>query len=168
MGLLAALARTAVDNARRSLDDVQHAVAERRAIAPVDDGPAGTLVTLPREECELLLTEGCVGRLAYVARSGVPDVVPVNYVWHDGAVLIRSAPGPKLQAAERRELVAFEIDRVDEETATGWSVVIAGRAERVPPEEAARLPLPEPWSHSSHRRYLIRVRASRVSGRRIL
>ena len=167
MGLLAALARTAVDNARRSLDDLQRTVAERKTIAPAEGGPHGTVAALPREECELLLAEGCVGRLAYVARSGVPDIVPVNYLWHDGTLLIRSGPGPKLQAADRRELVAFEVDLVDEESWTGWSVVVAGRLERVPPEEVGRLPLPQPWSNG-HRRHVIRVQASRVSGRRIL
>jgi len=167
VSLLSALARTAVDNARRSLDELQRTVAERTSIAPVDGGPPGTITTLPREECELLLAEGCVGRLAYVARAGVPEVTPVNYLWHDGAVLIRSGPGPKLQAADRRETVAFEIDHVDEESCTGWSVVVAGRASRVAPEEAARLPLPQPWSDGT-RRHVIRVDAARVSGRRIL
>jgi nitroimidazol reductase NimA-like FMN-containing flavoprotein (pyridoxamine 5'-phosphate oxidase superfamily) len=167
VSLFTALARTAADNARRSLDDLQRTVAERRTIAPVDHGPTGALTTLPVEECQLLLAEGCVGRFAYIARSGAPDVLPVNYLWHDGALLIRSGPGPKLQAAERKELVAFEIDHIDEETCTGWSVVVAGRAAKVAPEAVAALPLPEPWSNGT-RRYVIRVEASRISGRRIL
>lgn len=167
MSLFAALARTAVDNARRSLDELQRTVSERRTITPVDHGPSGALTTLPVEQCQLLLAEGCVGRLAYIARSGVPDVVPVNYLWHDGHILIRSGPGPKLQAAERKECVAFEIDHVDEETCTGWSVVVAGRSSRVTPEAVGRLPLPEPWSNGV-RRYVIRIEASRISGRRIL
>jgi nitroimidazol reductase NimA-like FMN-containing flavoprotein (pyridoxamine 5'-phosphate oxidase superfamily) len=61
-----------------------------------------------------------------VARAGVPDVVPVNYalVGHD--VIIRSGPGPKLQAAERQDVVAFEVDDIDRRTEEGWSVVVVG------------------------------------------
>lgn len=167
MGLLAALARNAVNNARNSLDEFQHTAADRLTVAPVERGEHGDIATLSVPECLLLLAEGSVGRLAYVASSGVPEIVPVNYVWHDGTILIRSGPGPKLQAAERGEMVSFEIDRLDEEDGTGWSVVAAGRAARLRPEQAARLTLPLPWA-TGRRRYVISVAASRVSGRRLL
>jgi hypothetical protein len=170
MGLLTALARDAASNARASLVDLRRAVDERRLTAPIDHtdgGEHGDLEALTVPECELLLAEESVGRVAYIARSGTPDIAPVNYVWVDGGVLVRSGPGPKLQAADRREIVAFEIDRFDEPTQTGWSVVLVGRAQRVPPEQIAELVLPEPWANGP-RRYVIRIEAQRISGRRIL
>lgn len=81
----------------------------------------------------------------------------------DRLVLTAGAgPGPKLQAAERRELVAFEVDDVDEEAHTGISVVVVGRASREPDEEDG----PTPWADGP-RRHLVRIRPTRVSGRRL-
>ena len=116
-------------------------------------------------ECLELLASRTVGRLAYVARAGTPDIVPVNYRYVDGRVVIRSAPGPKLQAAERRERVALEVDELDEETRSGWSVVVHGRAtvlrpEHEPPEGAV------PWAPGP-RRHVLQVVPERVTGRRL-
>ena len=167
MSLFTALATHALDNARRSLDDLREAIGDRRTAAPVDPGDSGDLTALSLDECAYLLGEGRVGRLAYVARSGTPDIVPVNYLWQDGIVLIRSGPGPKLQAAERGEIVAFEIDDVDHETQKGWSVVVIGKAEKVHVAELSESALPEPWANGP-RPHVIRIQARRISGRRIV
>ena len=37
--------------------------------------------------------------------------------------------GAKLSAAEGRNLVTFEADEYDEQSRSGWSVVVTGRAE---------------------------------------
>jgi nitroimidazol reductase NimA-like FMN-containing flavoprotein (pyridoxamine 5'-phosphate oxidase superfamily) len=119
---------------------------------------------MTREEAVELLAANTVGRFAYVARHGAPDVVPVNYAWSDGAILIRSGPGPKLQAAQRGECVAFEVDELDVDRRTGRSVVVSGRAcvvVRHPGEDD-----PDPWADGP-RRHLIRIVPSRVDGRRI-
>ena len=81
-------------------------------------------------------------------------------------VLIRSGPGPKLQAAERQELVAFEVDDLDEDGRSGWSVVIHGRASRLPWSEQQLDLAGSPWA-TGPRRQLIRIRPRRVIGRRI-
>ena len=164
--------RTALDNARRAAQEIAGLVAERRVLAGSLDEPspaAGDLARLTPAQCRDLLTTRSIGRLAYVARAGVPDIVPVNYVRAGGALFVRTAAGPKLQAAERREVVAFEVDEIDEISHTGWSVVVTGRAGRITAAEAARTggPAPSPWARGP-RRHTIRIAVERLDGRRLL
>ena len=164
------LTRGALDNARSAGDLITQAVADRRALAPSDGDAApahGDLALLDEEECLRLLAGRTVGRLAYVARAGTPDIAPVNYVLHGRDVLVRSGPGPKLQAAERREVVAFEVDDLDDDAQTGWSVVVVGRSRRLEPHELQGVALPEPWS-TGPRRHVVAIRPSRLSGRRLV
>lgn len=164
--MFGSLARGALYNARRSLDDISRAVSDRRSVQR-EESHAGDLVRLPEQECLQLLEESSIGRLAYLSRPGTPDVVPVNYVWYDGSVWIRTAPGPKLQAAERRERVAFEVDRIDEVAQTGSSVVVVGRLQVAGPGQLPPGIGPEPWSHGT-RRHVIKIVPRRVEGRRVL
>jgi len=91
----------------------------------------------------------------------------VNYVVHGEDVLIRSGPGPKLQAAERGDLVAFEVDDIDEAAHRGWSVVVHGKARRLSPADVQHLPVDaQPWAVGP-RSHVIQVQAHRVTGRRL-
>jgi hypothetical protein len=170
--LVSSLGGSAVDNARQAVASLAQQIAERRSLAPSAPGlplGPGEMATLPREECLDLLRGKTVGRMAYVARAGVPDIAPVNYVLSGSDVLVRSGPGPKLQAAERRELVAFEVDDVDDEASTGWSVVLVGRAQRLTPAQLQSLDegeLPVPWV-AGPRHGVIRIRPTRITGRRL-
>lgn len=151
----------AVDNARRALEEVRRSIGERAALR---EAGYRSLEDLAPEDAIALLERQAVGRFAYVARAGVPDVVPVNYVWRDGAVLLRTGPGPKLQAAQRGEVVAFEVDEIDLDSRTGCSVVVVGRASVVPSADEADGP--QPWA-SGPRRHLVRIAPTRIAGRRI-
>jgi pyridoxamine 5'-phosphate oxidase-like protein len=129
---------------------------------------------LPRPECLRLLAvaakaEG-VGRLGIStatdeAPNEAPIVVPVNFRFHDGEVLVRLGAGFLSGAADGR-LVAFEVDRVDRSTGEAWSVLVRGLARLlVPPEdqllEATARPLvPEPGDLA------MTVRPDLVTGRR--
>jgi len=164
--MFGSLVRGAVGNARRSLDEISRAVADRRSVQH-EESHIGDLVRLPLEECLQLLEESSIGRLAYLPRPGSPDVVPVNFLWYDGSIWVRTAPGPKMQAAERRDRVAFEVDRVDEATQTGWSVVVVGRLQVADPGQLPAGVGPEPWSRGT-RRHVIRLDPQRIEGRRVL
>lgn len=67
---------------------------------------------LSRSEIDELLARHHVGRIAYTFRDRV-DVEPINYVYHDGWVYLRTAPGSKLTTLVRHPWVAFEVDEVD-------------------------------------------------------
>ena len=87
---------------------------------------ATQLVDLSEPRCWELSATQSVGRLA-VSINGAPDVFPVNFAVDDGRLLIRTAPGTKLAAAIGR-MVAFEVDVLDPQRRTGWSVVFRGPA----------------------------------------
>jgi nitroimidazol reductase NimA-like FMN-containing flavoprotein (pyridoxamine 5'-phosphate oxidase superfamily) len=162
----------ALTNAREATVSIALAVVDRLVITEElddDNDEPGALHALSRTECYDLLHSTSVGRFAYVARPGVPDIVPVNYALDGDDLLVRSGPGPKLQAAERREVVAIEVDEIDPEHRIGRSVVVVGRAERLAAKDAKALDerLAEtPWA-AGPRRHVIRVRPTRVTGRRL-
>ena len=123
---------------------------------------------LTPDECRKLLAEHHLGRLALVDQDG-PVVFPVNYVFHRLAVVFRTDPGTKLDAAACGARVAFEVDAVDEANGTGWSVLVRGEAVAVTdPAELRRLralPL-YPWAPGDRAHY-VRILPSVVSGRLI-
>ena len=85
---------------------------------------------LSRDECERLLREHTVGRVAWNAADG-PLLLPVNYAYYNRPIVFRTMPYGVMSQLARRTYVAFEIDGVDEEVRTGWSVLVRGPAERV-------------------------------------
>ncbi|WP_062347175.1 pyridoxamine 5'-phosphate oxidase family protein [Herbidospora yilanensis] len=126
------------------------------------------LSVLSREECLRLLATTPIGRLVFTFRA-LPAVQPVNYVLDGETVVIRTAIGSRLAAATRDAVVAFEIDDIDRETGSGWSVTVLGHARGVTaPEEVARLsalPL-MPWAPSAFDHF-VTLSTDEVSGRRI-
>jgi hypothetical protein len=164
--------RGAVSNARKAAGDLAAAVAQRALLtsalldpATEEDEP-GALRWMGRQEALELLATQSVGRLGYIARAGVPDIVPVNYVLDGEDILISSGPGPKLQAAERGDTVVFEVDDLDPVNRTGWSVVVHGQARHLTGAEAQPAVSPRPWA-SGPRNRLICIRTRRVTGRRL-
>lgn len=83
---------------------------------------------LTTAECWSLLEGEKIGRLAVTRTDGTPDIFPVNFVAHEGAVYIRSAPDAKVVSLDARPAAAFEIDGHDDDGA--WSVVVRGTAVR--------------------------------------
>lgn len=170
--MLTRLVTTAVSNARRAALDLARSNSERFVLQPKTEEtgtPAhGDLHRLSREECLQLVASRRVGRFAYVESARALDVVPVNYVSRpDGTILFRSGPGPKLSAADRRDVVAFQVDDIDESGEAGWSVLVTGRARRLSEAEADRLhDLPTPWA-SGPRRHTVLIEPSRIEGRRL-
>lgn len=113
-----------------------------------------------------LIRGAAVGRLAVIV-EGRPDIFPVNHVVDHSSVVFRSGAGTKLAAAVGRE-VAFEADGYDPDTATAWSVVVKGEAQRVSRLydvlEAIELPI-FPW-HGGVKPYFVRIEPESVTGRR--
>ncbi|HZQ59540.1 MAG TPA: pyridoxamine 5'-phosphate oxidase family protein [Acidimicrobiales bacterium] len=82
------------------------------------------LEPLSREMCETLLASGSIGRLAVVI-DDQPHIVPVNYVADGATIVFRTAPGTVLTETALQR-VAFEVDGIDEERRSGWSVTVHG------------------------------------------
>jgi uncharacterized protein len=127
------------------------------------------LEVLDRDACLALLAGEDVGRLA-MGTGGAPLVFPVNYALDGETVVFRTDPGTKLDRAERGR-VAFEIDGLDRQARTGWSVVVTGRLEEVTHYDAAafervrRLPV-EPWA-AGEKGHWLRLVPSQITGRRV-
>ncbi len=130
------------------------------------------MLELPREECLRLLASHSFGRLAVSMGERAPVLRPVNYLFDDASqsVVFRTAVGSGFHALLRSVEGTFEIDGVEEHARTGWSVIMSGVAEEVTnPNEVSRLDgldldswAPGPKAH------WMRIRASNVSGRRIV
>ena len=71
-----------------------------------------TFGELTTEEAHALLARNHVGRIAYTFHNRV-DIEPISYVFADGAIYMRTAPGTKLATLAHVPWVAFEVDEVD-------------------------------------------------------
>ena len=93
-------------------------------MTPVPDSAAPTVRDLTRAECEEVLARNHVGRIAFSYHDHV-DIEPIHYVYADGWIYGRTAPGSKLRTLAHNRWLAFETDEV--EGAFAWrSVVIKG------------------------------------------
>ena len=101
-------------------------------MSPYPTDHAGSEI-LPFDECLQLLASVPVGRVGFVA-DGEVVVLPVNHVVDGQDVIFRTAYGSKVAAAGGQDRTAFEADHYNEQTRSGWSVLVNGRAEVVDAE----------------------------------
>jgi nitroimidazol reductase NimA-like FMN-containing flavoprotein (pyridoxamine 5'-phosphate oxidase superfamily) len=125
---------------------------------------------LSDDECASLLASRQVGRLAFAA-DGEIEIFPVAFVLDGSAVVLRTGLGTKLSAALDHSTVAFEVDRFEPASRSGWSVVIKGTCEEVVDAATlARLETTgfENWLEFPHRSDAyrwVRIRPYSVTGR---
>lgn len=131
--------------------------------------PTGrALRRLPVADCLALLSRCGVGRLAFT-HGPTPVIIPVNFALDGTALVLRTADGTLLAGLPDGEGVALQVDHVDFDYHTGWSVLVRGRLDRIgdPAElaRAQRLPLGvyAPGIRDEWRR----ISPATVSGRRI-
>ena len=126
---------------------------------------------LPPDECFRLLAAADVGRLVYQDDLG-PLAVPVNYAMAGHDIVFRVERGAKQTAARQQQMLAFEVDHVDEDRHSGWSVLVRGVADEV---DGERLPallqtmeghVPMPWAVGVRNVWLQLVPRT-VTGRRL-
>jgi len=132
-----------------------------------DDGPE--LRVLSADDCYRLLATQQIGRLGVNAEH-YPLIFPVNYaVDHAGVIVIRTNAGLKLATADHAN-VTFEVDQIDQQAGSGWSVFVRGLAEEVTSEHRAELiertkaSGVQPWAPGD-RGHWIRVIPHAISGR---
>lgn len=126
-------------------------------------------VEMTRQECLDLIAGGGVGRVALCTPAG-PQIYPVNFVLDRGNIVFRTAAYSFFGTYVHDRAVAFEVDHLDYQDESGWSVVATGVAETVSdPDEIAELVErgdPRPWAEGARHLYL-RVEPRVVSGRRV-
>jgi transcriptional regulator with XRE-family HTH domain len=132
--------------------------------------PPGTpvMTRLLPAECRRLIAPGGVGRIAFGTTTG-PAVLPVNFAVLAGTIVIRTAEGTAIEG-HADELVALEVDHLDEALRQGWSVLVRGQGHRVRhPAELRRLregAVIWPWPGGDREAY-VRILPSQITGRRI-
>ena len=126
------------------------------------------LERLNQRDCWQLLATTPVGRIG-VLNDSAPEIYPVNHVVDGHTIVFRTEPGSKLRGLLRSPAVCFEVDGFDPADATGWSVLIKGRATEVhDPQELRRLAeLDLRYWALGDKHHWIRVTPAEVTGRRI-
>ncbi|MGP4093624.1 helix-turn-helix domain-containing protein [Nonomuraea sp. KM90] len=169
--------REALTRLAEALDTTMEDLLGEVADTPAGAGPAAAhpeLVALDEGECRRLLEPGGVGRIAFEGRYG-PTVLPVNFRLSEGAIVFRTAPGGTTDQDLRtgmqdvEYMVAFEVDRIEELTRGGWSVLVQGSLHHVTEEEeraTAAATGVEPWAGGERQQYL-KIIPCRLTGRRI-
>ena len=132
------------------------------------EGSAGHFAELTLAECERLLAEHKAGRVGLNAPAG-PQILPVTYTYHAKTIVFRTSPYGVLSSLDRHTRVAFEIDDIDDERESGWSVLVLGSAERVTREHALTslwTDGPVPWADGT-RNLFIMITPETITGRTV-
>lgn len=119
--------------------------------------------------CLELLQRTSVGRIAGVT-AGRPFVFLVNYAMDGDRIVFRTAPGTKL-AGSSFDRVAFEIDGINPDDESGWSVVVQGLAsdvsEMLDSRSAGMRDLElHPWA-PGEKAHWVAIEPETITGRRI-
>ena len=128
------------------------------------------ITDIPSVECERLLRGAELGRLGVVV-DGRPEIFPVNHVFDEvtHTVVFPTNAGTKLHAALDGPFVAFEVDGLEADPPSGWSVLVVGRAEEMSDADEIRRVSAQRkaiW-RTGQRVQWIRIRADHTTGRRI-
>jgi hypothetical protein len=125
------------------------------------------LEVLTRPECFALLARHALGRVS-VSIGALPVIVPVTYRLTGDAIVLRTTPSRRFDAALRHAVVAFEVDDLDEVSGAGWSVMVTGLAEEIVGSDELD------WAHTLGLRswaggaaHFVRIPCDEISGRRI-
>jgi transcriptional regulator with XRE-family HTH domain len=130
----------------------------RAALHPV-------LTELGEQECLRLIEPGGIGRVAF-EWAGRLQVLPVNFAVHNGGIVFRTAATTAIGHYSEGP-VAFEVDRFDEGTHQGWSVLIDGTARRADSEQTPLLSATvEPWAGGDREVYVV-ITPTCITGRRV-
>jgi uncharacterized protein len=123
---------------------------------------------LSEEKCKELLAQHTAGRIGFLAPDG-PQILPVTYQFRNGSVIFRTSPVGPLSGLIRRTSVAFEIDAIDEQQHSVWSVLVLGFAEAMAHNyllSAAWETGPVRWADGT-RNLFIEIKPRKISGRAV-
>jgi nitroimidazol reductase NimA-like FMN-containing flavoprotein (pyridoxamine 5'-phosphate oxidase superfamily) len=125
---------------------------------------------LDSDACIRYLGSASLGRVG-LSISSLPAILPVNFTTHEGAILIRTRAGSKLDAAAHGALVAFEVDGFDEDRNAAWSVLVQGLSSEITDVDslarACSVKL-ESWAVGENDDHFLRIELTNISGRRFM
>jgi nitroimidazol reductase NimA-like FMN-containing flavoprotein (pyridoxamine 5'-phosphate oxidase superfamily) len=136
--------------------------------SPSDQNSPGSFAELSEAECQELLAQHTAGRVGFMAPDG-PQILPVTYQYRNGDVIFRTSPAGALSGLVRRTSVAFEIDDIEEQNKSGWSVLVLGFAEAIAHNyllTSAWETGPVPWADGV-RNLFIEIKPRKISGRSV-
>ena len=121
---------------------------------------------VPTWQCYDLVRSSSVGRLCFLD-GDTPIAYPVSFKLHrtDAASFIVVRTGPGSLMANLSGPASFEVDEIDTESRTAWSVLLRGTVRRS--HEPGQLPAPDPWIADGRHVWLLLEIVS-VSGRRFV
>jgi hypothetical protein len=132
-----------------------------------DDGSERHFDAIGHQQCLDLIESNHVGRIAWQAADRT-QILPITYAMHQGSVYFRTLPDGILAELAQPTSVALEVDELDQQTRSGWSIVLHGRTSAVSePDDLADLWASEslvPWA-VGNRTLFIRIVPESVSGR---
>lgn len=123
---------------------------------------------LADEECWELLAAAPIGRVGVLVDSA-PEVYPVNHAIDARSIVFRTDAGIMLRGIDRSPSVCFQVDGVDLEERSGWSVLVKGRAVELSAADELQVAedLPLTFWSSGNKSHWIRIIPNEVTGRRI-
>lgn len=131
----------------------------------------GELIDIGEAECWRLLGTQQIGRIGLFVGS-YPVILPVNYSVAAHGIVFQTGTGQKLWASHRSN-VCLEVDEIDPDSKTGWSVLVKGSVREITPGtatpeliEVVRAAAPVPWAPGP-REHVMRIVTDSISGRRI-
>jgi nitroimidazol reductase NimA-like FMN-containing flavoprotein (pyridoxamine 5'-phosphate oxidase superfamily) len=130
--------------------------------------PTSGFEIVGRAECLGLLTAAGVGRVIYT-ENALPAAHPVTYTLVGEEVFFRTGSRTKAAAASKGAVFAFQVDDIDFDDRSGWSVLGVGQAYEVTDSgQLADLDrhVPRPWL-PDHDDYTIGIVLSQLTGRRV-
>jgi nitroimidazol reductase NimA-like FMN-containing flavoprotein (pyridoxamine 5'-phosphate oxidase superfamily) len=134
-----------------------------------DDEVSPEIRGISQGRCTELLQSHSVGRIAWQG-AGVPEILPVNYIWYDDSVVFRTSPDGALAGLVEPTEVAFEIDELDLQRREGWSVLVHGRTHGLgKTEQLAQLMAGAdvlPWA-AGQRNVYVQIKPTKVTGRTV-
>lgn len=122
---------------------------------------------LSTSDCWAYLRSSSIGRLAVIV-DDAPEIFPVNFGVEHSAIIVRTGDGTKVDAIRDRPRVSFEIDGVESEAGTAWSIVLKGSAKEIRDAEELRETVSLDLSplQSGKKNHFVRILAEEVTGRR--
>lgn len=132
-----------------------------------DDSEERHFDAMGRQQCLDLIESHHLAHIAWQA-ADLPQILPISYAMHQGSVYFRTLPDGLLAELAQPTSVALEVDDLDQQTRTGWSIVLHGHSSAVrEPDELTDLWASDslvPWA-SGNRTLFIRIRPDRIEGR---